>query len=98
VEAALSRGDAESWLAQLNEIGVPAGRVRSIDQVFDWEQTRSQGLLLDVEHPTLGTIQIPGPPLRLDDLPYAGSRATHLPPPRLGEHNTSVREWLGLSD
>jgi crotonobetainyl-CoA:carnitine CoA-transferase CaiB-like acyl-CoA transferase len=96
VEASLSRGDAESWLTKLNEIGVPAGRVRSIDQVFDWEQVRSQGLLLDVDHPTLGTIQIPGPPLRLDDQTYAGSRETHLPPPRLGEHNRSVRAWLGM--
>jgi CoA-transferase family III len=43
---------------------VPAGRVRSLDEVYEWEQTRSQGLLVDVEHPTMGTVTLPGPPLR----------------------------------
>jgi crotonobetainyl-CoA:carnitine CoA-transferase CaiB-like acyl-CoA transferase len=51
-------------------------------------------LLIDVEHPTLGKIQLPGPPLRFDDQPYAGARETNLAPPRLGEHNDSVRAWL----
>jgi hypothetical protein len=32
--------------------------------------------------------------LRFDDHEFAGGRQTHLPPPRLGEHNASVRAWL----
>ena len=53
------------WLARLADIGVPAGEVRTLDRVYEWAQTRSQGLVIDVEHPTLGPIQLPGPPLRL---------------------------------
>jgi crotonobetainyl-CoA:carnitine CoA-transferase CaiB-like acyl-CoA transferase len=59
-----------------------------------WEQTRSQGLLVEVDHPVLGTISLPGPALRFDDNPYAGGRATHTPPPALGEHNEPVRRSL----
>ncbi|MET0993317.1 MAG: CoA transferase, partial [Mycobacterium sp.] len=53
-----------------------------------------QGLLLDVEHPTLGRITLPGPPLRLD----GGEREHHLAPPTLGQHNDSVRAWLDELD
>jgi formyl-CoA transferase len=46
----------------------------------------------------LGTIELPGPPLRFDDLTYAGGRCEHLPPPGLGAHNESVRGWLDECD
>ena len=78
--------------------GIPAGKVRTLDDVYTWDQTLSQGLLIDVEHPTLGRVQLPGPPLRFDDNVYAGARTTHLPPPRLGEHDESVRAWLDSLD
>jgi crotonobetainyl-CoA:carnitine CoA-transferase CaiB-like acyl-CoA transferase len=98
VEAALAADGAEAWLARLAEIGVPAGKVRTLDDVYTWDQTLSQGLLVDVEHPTLGTVQLPGPPLRFDDNAVAGARETHLPPPALGEHDASVRAWLDSLD
>jgi crotonobetainyl-CoA:carnitine CoA-transferase CaiB-like acyl-CoA transferase len=85
-------------LAKLAEVGVPAGEVRTLDRVYEWEQTRSQGLVLDVDHPVLGGIQIPGPPIRLDDNAFAGGRSEHQHPPMLGEHNESVRAWLDEQD
>jgi crotonobetainyl-CoA:carnitine CoA-transferase CaiB-like acyl-CoA transferase len=94
IETAFSASPADEWLRGLAEAGIPAGKVRDFQQVYEWDQTRSQGLLIDVEHPTLGPIQLPGPPLRFDDNPYAGARETNLPPPRLGEHDESVRAWL----
>ena len=81
-------------LARLARVGVPAGEVRTLDAVYDWEQTRSQGLLIDVDHPVLGDIELPGPPLRFDDNAFAGGRERHLHPPLLGEHNDAVRAWL----
>jgi crotonobetainyl-CoA:carnitine CoA-transferase CaiB-like acyl-CoA transferase len=94
IEAAFANQSADVWLERLADKGIPAGKVRDFQQVYEWEQTQSQGLLIDVEHPTLGKIQLPGPPLRFDDQPYAGARETNLHPPRLGEHNESVRAWL----
>jgi formyl-CoA transferase len=94
LEAALSADGAETWLGRLAELGIPAGKVRTLDDVYTWDQTRSQGLVVEVEHPTLGPVELPGPPLRFDDNVFAGARSTHLPPPRLGEHDASVRAWL----
>ena len=94
LERVLATGTAEDWLTRLGEIGIPAGKVRTLDDVYSWEQTRSQGLLIEVDHPTLGTIELPGPALRFDDNPFAGTRPEHLAPPLLGQHNESVRAWL----
>ena len=54
VEEAFADWDAEPLLARLAEVGVPAGKVRTLDEVYEWDQTASQGLLIDVEHATLG--------------------------------------------
>lgn len=94
IEEAFADAGAEVWLERLAEAGVPAGKVRTLDDVYAWDQTRSQGLLIEVDHETLGPIEIPGPVLRLDDLPYAGSREKNLAPPRLGQHNDHVAAWL----
>ncbi len=94
IDSALAADSSATWLERLGDLGVPAGRVRSLDQVYEWEQTRSQGLVITVDHPVLGRIDLPGPPLRFDDHHLAGGRETHLPPPALGQHDDEVRAWL----
>jgi len=94
LESHFSAEPAEHWLSLLSEAGVPSGKVRSMDDVYSWEQTLSQGLLLSVEHPSLGRVDLPGSPIRLDDQPFSGGREDHLAPPTLGQHNESIREWL----
>ena len=56
IEGTLADEPAEDWLARLAALGVPAGKVRTLDEVYTWDQTLSQGLLIDVEHPTAGTV------------------------------------------
>ena len=94
IEAVFASDGAETWLARLAEAGVPAGKVRTLDDVYSWDQTRSQGLVIEVEHPTAGRVELPGPPLRFDDNTHAGGRESHLAPPTLGQHDATVRAWL----
>ena len=94
LEAHFATDPAEHWLALLAEAGVPSGKVRTLDDVYAWEQTLSQGLLLSVEHATQGSLNLPGSPIRFDDNPWSGGRSGHLAPPTLGQHNESIREWL----
>ena len=98
IERVFADRSSADLLAQLETAGVPAGIVRSIDQVYAWEQTRSQGLVVEVEHPTLGTIELPGPPLRFFD--FDGDEQTrrdHSAPPTLDQHGDAVRAWLDES-
>lgn len=95
VERAFADWPTDKLLGRLSELGVPAGRVRDLEEVYTWEQTRSQGLLIDVDHSALGTITLPGPPLRFDDdCDGAGMRASHAAPPTLNQHGDSIRAWL----
>lgn len=94
IEELFATGPAEHWLALLDEAGVPSGKVRSMDDVYSWEQVLSQGLLLSVAHPTQGELKLPGSPIRFDDNAFSGGRSEHLAPPTLGQHNESIREWL----
>ncbi|MFC4629379.1 CaiB/BaiF CoA transferase family protein [Promicromonospora alba] len=95
VETAFADLDADRLLTRLADAGIPAGRVRTLDEVYAWEQTASQGLLVDVEHTSLGTVTLPGPPLRFFD--PAGAEVTrrdHQAPPVLDEHAAGIRAWL----
>src|SRR5690242_20227057 len=95
LEDAFASWSMEALLPRLAEIGVPAGKVRTIDDVYAWDQTASQGLLIDVEHASLGPVELPGPPLRFFATDGTElTRTSHTAPPTLGEHDASVREWL----
>lgn len=95
VEEKFAPYGSEELLALLGEAGVPAGRVRSLDEVFAWEQARSQHLLLGLDHPGLGRIEVPGGPLRyFRPDGTETTRLTHAAPPRLGEHDDAVRAWV----
>ncbi len=93
IEEAFSDWDAESLLTRLAEVGVPAGKVRTLDEVYSWDQVLSQGLLVDVDHPTLGKVQLPGSPLRFFDAD-GEVRLDHSAPPLLDQHGAEIRAWL----
>ena len=91
VQSAFALYGTDELLAKLDRIGVPAGRIRTIREVYEWEQTQSQGLLIDVEHATLGSVTLPGPPLRFFDPNGAElTRRRHTAPPVLGADNDLI--------
>lgn len=97
VEKRFADWDADALLDRLGHLGIPAGRVRSIAEVYAWDQVASQKLLLDLEHPAWGEMRLPGGPLRLFDGEGTEYERTHLPPPALDEHGESIREWLSTT-
>ncbi|KIH99190.1 CoA-transferase [Streptomonospora alba] len=100
IEAALAEDGREAWLERIGAVGVPCGAVRTLDQVYESDQVRSQGLLAEVDHPVLGGIELPGSAVRFSDPadPDSETPPDHRPPPRLGEHNDTVRAWLDTLD
>lgn len=89
---------AEELLARLSAAGVPAGKVRTLDDVYAWDQLESQGLKIAVEHATAGPLTLPGPPLRFfasgPDGETETTRREHAAPPVLGSSNEAIRAWL----
>ncbi|KQW45098.1 CoA-transferase [Nocardioides sp. Root1257] len=94
IESLFADQPAEHWLAMLSDAGVPSGKVRTMDDVYGWDQVLSQALLLSVDHATQGELELPGSPIRFDDNAFSGGRSSHVAPPTLGQHNESIRAWL----
>jgi formyl-CoA transferase len=98
LEAALSdifaSRDAASWMAALLAAGVPAGPVNTIADVFADPQVLARQMLIELEHPTVGTLRQAGFPFKFSETPAEARRH----PPLLGEHTEEVlREVLDLA-
>ncbi|HJR78648.1 MAG TPA: CoA transferase [Anaerolineales bacterium] len=81
-----SQRDVDEWLADLVRAGLPCGRINSIPEVFDHPQAQAREMALDSEHPTAGSVRLPGFPYKLSETPAEIRR----PPPLLGEHTDEV--------
>jgi len=87
--------DNETWLKILNAADVPCAPIQTIDQVFAAPQVRHRDMLIEVEHPTAGTIRMAGIPVKFSATPVS----VRLPPPVLGQHTAEVlKSWLGTDD
>jgi crotonobetainyl-CoA:carnitine CoA-transferase CaiB-like acyl-CoA transferase len=80
---ALAVRPVAAWLTLLGGAGVPAGRVKTLDEVYDGGR-----LVWEGDHPVLGRIRLPASPLRFS----RSTAAPGLPPPLLGEHSAEIRQ------
>jgi crotonobetainyl-CoA:carnitine CoA-transferase CaiB-like acyl-CoA transferase len=85
---ALAARTVGEWLPIFDEAGVPAGVVKTLDDVYATPQVRQQNLVWEVVHSTLGPLELPGGPLRFGRSSVGARRA----PPTLGEHSKEIRE------
>jgi formyl-CoA transferase len=84
----LRERDADTTLKLLEDAGVPAGRIRTLPEVYAWEQVRHLGLVHELDHPTLGPIAVPGSALRFDGV----AAASPLAPPVLGSSESTQED------
>jgi crotonobetainyl-CoA:carnitine CoA-transferase CaiB-like acyl-CoA transferase len=82
-ERLLEKTNAE-WLDRLRGI-VPSGSVNTIEEAFQDEQIKARGLIVDVEHPSYGTIKQVSSPISTE-----GSNQAVSPGPSLGEHTDEL--------
>jgi len=75
------------WTKDLVELGLPAGPVYDMPDVFTDAQVEHAGMVETIEHSTLGPLKQLSNPLRLDSI---GPKTVRMPPPRLGEHSEQV--------
>ena len=90
-----ARGTRVEWTGKLVELGLPAGPIYDLADVFADPHVQQAGLVEEVEHPLLGTLRQLASPIRMDAM---GGRSVRTPPPLLGEHSLAVlRDW-GIDD
>jgi crotonobetainyl-CoA:carnitine CoA-transferase CaiB-like acyl-CoA transferase len=81
------------WTRELVALGLPAGPIYDIGEVFDDAQVRHAGMVETVEHPTLGALPLLSNPLRLDSI---GAATVRTPPPLLGQHSAGALADYGI--
>jgi crotonobetainyl-CoA:carnitine CoA-transferase CaiB-like acyl-CoA transferase len=85
----------DHWLEALERVGVPAGPINNIDQVYQDPQVQARGMMQRLPHTAAGEAPVGASPLKFSDSPVSYRHAA----PLLGEHTQQVlRERLGLSD
>ncbi|KIA73837.1 caiB/baiF CoA-transferase family protein [Arthrobacter sp. MWB30] len=76
----------EYWTAKLEEQGLLNAPVHTLEQALADAQTEANGMIVEAEHPTVGTVKMLNAPIRLSATPPTIRRTA----PRLGEHNVEV--------
>ena len=99
----LTKENVEAWVAErpvdevvelLAETGVPVAPVLDLDQVKANQHAQAREMFVEVDHPTLGKVSLPGFPIKFSETKGDIS----VPAPLLGQHNEEVySELLGLS-
>ncbi|HMV94955.1 MAG TPA: CoA transferase, partial [Anaerolineales bacterium] len=78
------------WLSALDEAEIPCGPINTFEQVFSMPQVQERGMLVKMDHPTIGELPLVGSPLKFSDTPVQ----YRLPPPLMGEHTEEVLREL----
>lgn len=81
------------WRDLLGSVGVPCGPINDIKEVFAEEQLKARDMLVNVEHPTAGTVPLVASPLKYSRTPVTVRRH----PPTVGEHTDEVLQELGIN-
>jgi crotonobetainyl-CoA:carnitine CoA-transferase CaiB-like acyl-CoA transferase len=92
LEARFAERTTAEWLTVLRGL-VPIAPVRSLEQALDIEELQDREMLAAYEHPTLGTVQSVGLPLRV-----GGFAPSYRAGPALGGDQGPVLRGLGYTD
>jgi len=80
----------EEWIELLTQGNVPCGKVRTVKEALELEQTKAREMVVEMEDEIRGKIKMLGIPTKLSATPGAIRRM----PPVLGEHTEEVLNEL----
>lgn len=84
---------ADELVSRLDQAGIPCARVASLGDVIASPQIAAREMVVEVEHPELGTLRLPNSPIKME----RSAPSVRTAPPTVGEHTDEVcEEVLGL--
>jgi len=90
----LSDYATEYWLERCKEHGIPCGPINNLKMVFEDPQALAREMLIHVDHPAAGTVNLVGSPLKLSKTPVQVTQHPPLP----GEHTREILISMGYSE
>jgi len=82
-----------TWLEKFAQADIPAAPINTVAEAIEDKQTRGRGLIVQLDHPAIGTAKSIANPIRFSKTPVS----YRLPPPLLGEHTHQVLQELGYT-
>jgi len=90
LEKILEQKTSDEWLPMFKGVGIPCGRVNTMDKVFSHPQIEPREMVVEIDHPTAGRIKVVGIPVK-----YSDTRGSiRMPPPLIGQHNREILSSL----
>lgn len=89
LEATFMTRTRDEWLAALHAEGLPAGAIRTVDQVMEAPELAERGVVTTVTHDVIGPMRIVASPIKLSKTPTS----IRLAPCVLGADNDTP-DWL----
>ena len=83
------------WTLDLVKLGLPAGPIFTLDQVFADKHVNETGIVEEIEHPSLGKLRLVASPIRMTGM---GGRSIRSAPPELGADSREVLTEFGIPD
>ena len=93
-EELFCRKTSAEWLGIFEAKGIPAGRVRFVEELFDDPQIKANGLVKELEHRDAGKVKTMGAIARFSETPLSADVAS----PALGQHTWDILKELGYSE
>ena len=93
IEGVLRTATTDHWIAVLEKAGLPCGPVNNVAQALAHPQTAARNMLVAVEDPVTGPLQLVGNPMKLSAFP---DPATREPAPQLDGDRAKILRELGL--
>ena len=90
--AIFSGKTTDEWVGLLDAAGVPCGAVKMTAELFEDPHVEAEGFLVELEHPTLGTVKMANSPVRMS----GGETGTRRSSPALGQHTHEFLAELGF--
>ena len=81
------------WLDKFDNVGVPAGPVKFVQELLEDEQILENDMLVELEHTSAGKVKMISPLLKMSDTKLNPKLAS----PMLGEHTDEILGDLGYS-
>lgn len=93
LDAVFIEREAADWLQRLRDAHVPAGKIQTLQELFDDPQVIANGYIREYEHPVAGPTRIAWNPLSFSRTPARLITGAAM----LGEHNADVLATAGLA-
>ena len=94
IEGVLKHGTTAHWIEILEKAGLPCGPVNNVAQALAHPQTEARNMLIEVDDPVTGPLQLAGNPMKLSAFADPSTRPAA---PDLDADRAKILRELGLS-